>query len=324
MDRRRPLGLLPSYVDRAPKSSRTRRVLEDARKGEPAFARAYARMARSLVSADLAERIAGVLRAKAKPSTVASAVPAFDPRDPGAHEVWSRFARGLAGAYVAAVERAGARASEALPLRSRFVFRVEKAERQSLVVPPNPHSIRWIREHGAELIVGISNEQRRAIAARVERGYAKGERPEDMAASIRRNIGLTERQAEAVDRRRESVLEDTGSERQANAAADRYADEQLDLRASTIARTENKAAQSRGQQDAWLVARDEGLLPAGAKKRWVAMPESDRLSDICRELDGQVVPLDEPFHSDVLDQDIDAPPAHPACRSTVTLVFGEE
>lgn len=317
------MGLLPSYADRAPRNRTQRTELEAARREEPAYARAFRHLARSLVSEGLSERIAAMLREKARPSTVAAAVPEFDRRDPGEHEVWSRFARGLAGAYTATIERSGEAAAQTLPAGKRFRFRIEKAAKESLAVPPNPYSIRWIRERGGKLITEISKEQRQTIMARVARGYAKGERPEDMAASIRRSIGLTERQADAVERRRALVFEETGNARQADAAASRYADQQLDLRAETIARTENKAAQSQGQQDAWLVARDEGLLPKNARKRWVSMPESDRLSDICRELDGQVVGLDEPFRSDVLDQDLDAPPAHPACRSTVVLEFSD-
>lgn len=316
---------VPRYADRKPRNLTQRKDLELAARNEPAYAKALMALARRLSRAVKKEDLLAALASRTPVAQVVAKMPWWDSRDPGAEPVWSQLSKDLAEAYRTSVETRGQATVDALPGKRKFSFRVEKAAKPpDISVPPNPHSLTWIRQRSGDLIKNISDEQKQLLRNRIAAGYAKGERPENMVASIRRNIGLTERQGQAVERRRELVLERTGNERLADKAADGYSEEQLELRARTIARTENKAAQSQGQQDAWLVAREEGLLPANTRRRWVSMPESPRLSDICRELDGQVVGLDESFHSEVLDEDVEGPPAHPNCRSTIVLEFTDE
>lgn len=287
------------------------------------YRRAIKAFFRSFVTPDMINRMRRGIEARKKPTEIAKMWPWFDKRDPGADPKWAKLLRDIGGAHSHSLQQAGQKAADNLP-RGRFRFRVEKAAKKpTLDVPPNPYSLKWLRERGGELIVQISDGQRDSIVKRIARGYVQGERPQDMIDSIKRNVGLTARMSDAVDNRRALVFSRTQNEDAAERAAKDYHAQLLDQRAETIARTESKAAQSQGQQDAWMVAKDQGLLPKTTRKRWVSMPESPRLSDICRELDGQVVDLDEPFHSDELGEDIDAPPAHPNCRSTIVLEFGE-
>jgi hypothetical protein len=68
-------------------------------------------------------------------------------------------------------------------------------------------------------------------------------------------------------------------------------------------------------------------MPEGAKKKWVAMEDTNpktgkpRTSKICLELaDHPPIPVDQPFESSIVGP-IMQPPAHPNCRSTMVLVF---
>lgn len=89
-------------------------------------------------------------------------------------------------------------------------------------------------------------------------------------------------------------------------------------RAATIARTNIIAAGNEGQLETFKA--NEDSIPS---KRWSAVFD-DRTSLICLELNGQEVLLSEKFHSDILNEDFDAPPAHPNCRSHVEPVFEKE
>lgn len=110
----------------------------------------------------------------------------------------------------------------------------------------------------------------------------------------------------------------------ADVGANRYAEQLRRVRGRAIARTENRDAMSQGQVDAWGMAQNEGFLPRNVLKDWVEMPESPRLSDICRELGAlDPIPLNESFTSSIVGM-VDRPPAHPNCRSVLVLRFPEE
>jgi len=97
-----------------------------------------------------------------------------------------------------------------------------------------------------------------------------------------------------------------------------YASTLLLGRSDTIARTVSVAGASAGQLAAWLAAQADGLLGGGQRKRW----ESLLLPCvICRDLNGQTVPLHEPFTSKYVGV-VTYPPVHPNCRCSVVLVDG--
>ena len=84
-----------------------------------------------------------------------------------------------------------------------------------------------------------------------------------------------------------------------------------EVRASMIARTEYNRAQNQGHLDG---ARQSGLT---LKKKWDAHLDK-RTSTVCRDLDGQTIPLDSKFKWK--GEVFDAPPAHPNCRSTLQFI----
>jgi SPP1 gp7 family putative phage head morphogenesis protein len=174
----------------------------------------------------------------------------------------------------------------------------------------DPNSVNWAQTQAGALIRQWGTSSQAALRALLVRAFEEGITPAKLARLIRASgIGLTERQALAVLRRRAMLLKDGIQELRAMRMLDRYASQLLRLRAETIARTEIIAAHTAGAQASWAEAVDEGLLnPATARQVWSADPD-ERTCDICEALDGEEVPLGQPFPGGIM-----GPPAHPACR----------
>jgi SPP1 gp7 family putative phage head morphogenesis protein len=79
-------------------------------------------------------------------------------------------------------------------------------------------------------------------------------------------------------------------------------------RAQTIARTEAMSAANRGQRDAWEAAQDEGLLPPGMRRVWIATSDA---CPSCEATDGETAPLHGTYPNGS-----EGPPLHPNCRCT--------
>lgn len=84
-----------------------------------------------------------------------------------------------------------------------------------------------------------------------------------------------------------------------------------DERAETVARTETAFADVAGNLNAY---QESGQVDS---KRWLTAPDC---CDLCEELDGEVVGLEEDFPNDGGD----GPPLHPNCRCDVLPVLTEE
>jgi len=82
-------------------------------------------------------------------------------------------------------------------------------------------------------------------------------------------------------------------------------------RAITIARTEGNRAYNMGANQA---ARESGLK---LKKKWDSHVDT-RTSKVCKDLDGQIVDMNEKFKWE--GKEFDFPPAHPNCRSRVLYI----
>lgn len=298
----------------------------------PEYGRAWVALARGLRSRVSVGAMVNAIRSgspKTKPTTQAARSAAdrvmrsmhwIDPKRKEAGEVWDRFHRQLATAYAKTMRTAGNQALERLPKTIAKARKPVRERAPTLSVGLNPYSVAWIKENAAQKIVDASQQQKDAVRAVIERGYLKGSRPETIANQLKSTIGLTERQSIAVSNLHADMLARGIDEDKADAAAERYADDQLAYRAQVISRTEQNEAQNQGQQDAWLQARDEGELPSNTIRRWVAMPSSDRLCEDCEELDEATTTLDDPFESTEYGE-VDCPPLHPQCRCMVVLDF---
>ena len=87
-------------------------------------------------------------------------------------------------------------------------------------------------------------------------------------------------------------------------------------RAKTIARTEGNRIRNEAHNRAYMDSGIDGM------KEWSAHEDS-RISDVCKNLNGQKVPLDGVFtatNKDNAGEQFVTPPAHPNCRSRIVFV----
>ncbi len=183
----------------------------------------------------------------------------------------------------------------------------------------NPRAVTWAASNGSRLITQTTEATRDGIQALIADGIASGQPAAKTAKAIAQMVGLTARQATAVaNYRAELIAAGQGGDILAK-RVQTYADKLLMQRARIIARTETIAASSQGQLELWRQAAADGLIdPARTFRIWIAT-EDDRECPICADLDGTVVPFNEPFRSDV--GELWASPAHPNCRCANALRF---
>ncbi len=210
----------------------------------------------------------------------------------------------------------------------------------------NERAVRFAREEAARLVTGVSSETEKAIRDIVVRGQREGLNARLQAQEIRRVVGLTDRDARAVDRFYTGLLADGTNQARSRELADRMSARLLRRRAENIARTETIRAANMGNQLAWQTAMDGGLLPRTTEKIWIATADS-RVCPICAVLHGQTVSVSSTF--DISERATEftrigsgenlsfrpakkvpltnpsaelSPPAHPSCRCTMGTVFG--
>jgi hypothetical protein len=192
----------------------------------------------------------------------------------------------------------------------------------------NPMSLSYARNHVPRLITHVSEGAKETVRQVLAQGFLERRTPDWMAREIKKTIGLTPKQKDAVfnfkARAFAKLIKDGKTQLQAedraNAMSERYAKSVLAKRAVLIARTETIRVSASGTHMAWKEAQAEGTLPPGSKRKWVS-GLSDRTCPICLELSGQdPVGIDEPWKSSYVGA-IDLPPAHPACRCSISLVF---
>lgn len=194
----------------------------------------------------------------------------------------------------------------------------------------NPYSAAWIPEGAASLVTEVSASTKRAIAEVIERGFAEGNPPREMAREIRTMIGLTSQGRASLASYAADLAKDPKRKpaQTARMVEKRHA-KLLNDRALLIARTETIDAHAEGALGSWRDARDKGLLPPGVAKIWIAAAGSDRTCPICMALHDTIVGIDAE-HSAVYQLTsvspfktitARAPTAHPACRCSLALRY---
>jgi hypothetical protein len=173
----------------------------------------------------------------------------------------------------------------------------------------------WARRQAARLTRELARQARRA--ARAVARDARRRPPEIAAALVAGVAGLGERDARAVARFHQRLLDDGQPPATAAARAGEYAARLRQARAATIARTEATRAVTQGLQHGWDDLARRGLLPRSARQQWVVTPD-DRLCPACRALRGATAPLGGRFV--VAGASVAGPPLHPNCRCTLRLV----
>ncbi|RJQ04431.1 MAG: hypothetical protein C4551_10785 [Bacillota bacterium] len=182
----------------------------------------------------------------------------------------------------------------------------------------NPRAVDWVRTHSGELIREVTDETRLAVREVIRRAFEEGMHPYTSARHIRSMVGLTRRQAQAVDNFRRRLVEEGVAGEKLDKRVEAYRQRLVRWRAKNIARTETLRASNEGQQELWRQAAEQGLIdPAVTRKEFITTPD-DRLCDICAPLDGQRVGLEESFQTEL--GPVLTPPVHQQCRCAMRLV----
>lgn len=184
----------------------------------------------------------------------------------------------------------------------------------------NPYAEQWIQRHTAELVTQVTEETQRSIRAIVLESFERGIPIREAARTIRPLIGLATRDSKAVLNYWRSLNQEADlSARQVNGLTETYASRLLRRRAENIARTEAVSAANAGTQESWFQAQQQGLVAPESLQEWIAAVGSPRTCPECLELDGQRVPLGQPFTSSTRGP-VYRPTLHPSCRCVLALV----
>ncbi len=179
----------------------------------------------------------------------------------------------------------------------------------------SPHAVAWAERNAGELITGILDEQRQMVAAAVAQGQQTGQSAQQVAGAIQQYLGLTDRQAAAVQAFEARLFDAGVAPETAQIRVSRYAEALGRQRAQVVARTELITSSNAGQHAAWNEARAQGLITGTERKVWETA-EDERVCPICMALDGEQVGLNELFSEGIM-----FPPPHPQCRCSTSLVF---
>lgn len=210
-----------------------------------------------------------------------------------------------------AVESGAAQAARQLGLTSKATVRKQVFDMG------RPLIARWLREHGAELVVQITDASRAGIRSILEDGVMRGRHPRRMAQDIKQVIGLHRRQVDAVIRRRLALEAEGVSPKRVKEITDRYAERLLEQRAQLIAKNEALVAVNRGRYELWQQLAEDGAIDPTMEQRWDTA-EDEGVCTVCGPMNGQRRKLDEPFTAGTGGV-VDHPPAHIGCRCVVGL-----
>lgn len=186
----------------------------------------------------------------------------------------------------------------------------------------------WINTHGSEWVTIISDEQREAISAMLNKSFSGDWSVDELARAIRPTIGLNKMQSIAnvnyYKHVKETLLANNPTMKEATAAkkaqeaALKYAAKQHRQRAYTIATTEMAFAYNKGADEGIRQAQQQGLMGT-VKKVWTTAAD-ERVCEICGALDGQGIGMDEDFSfkgKELYAGQKQTPPAHPRCRCAI-------
>lgn len=301
----------PVWQDTRPPEEELRATYDIAARHAARWSRAYMAATRELLTPEILRE----LRRHVQDGDIDAAVkiiPQYKKTD--TVDAWASFQDKIKRAYAGVVTEAGEAEfqREKIPLTFGIAKQVERVP----VVPISPWSVKWIEKESARLVRRVSAEVRQNVRQIIKRGYERGLRTDAMLDQIKSEVGLLPKESAAVTRRLDLLTKQGFSRERALAAADRYAAQLHTKRASRIARAETITAQARGRRDSWRMAIKEKALPEDVEREWLAVVISPRTCEICEGLDGQRVPVGEPYYSDVLGMQVDGPgmPAHPQCR----------
>jgi len=225
--------------------------------------------------------------------------------DSAPYQTISRRLTGLTQPFQSALTLAGRQSVNA----GNFTYRFDATD---------PRTIAYAEAQAARLVTAVTDSTREAIRQTVTDSFIYQRTVDDTARALRDTVGVTSRGAAQLANSYERTFLDAikggASEVEARALAqstrDGLSGRLTESRARTIARTEVLRAENAGRYLGWAQGIEAEEIDPESKKEWIAGD-----CPICEELDGEVVPWDEPFSIDV-----DMPPAHPNCVCTAVLM----
>lgn len=183
-----------------------------------------------------------------------------------------------------------------------------------------PEVLEAIRRADLRRIQEITRETESAIRDQITRALKEGINPREAARQIRDTIGLSRRQATAVESLRQRLQDEGRDPAQVQRMVEREANRQMQSRAENIARTETMAALNTGRQAQMRRLVDDGVIQAQEwEQEWV-VADDERLCPQCEPFDGQRAPVGEVFTSLDFTRS-KGPPLHPRCRCITRLVL---
>jgi hypothetical protein len=199
---------------------------------------------------------------------------------------------------------------------------IHLGERATLRVTFNhisPTVLESIRTTTGLRIKGITDNTRQAVREIVERAFVAGKHPRTIVKEIQAQVGLTPKQAVAIERLRTELTAAGTPPARVEKTVARAEKKKIKERATMIARTETIQAMNDGQRASWKLLVERGLLDGDAWEReWMAIvPTDGRTCPTCIALDEIRAPIDGDY------EPADAkggPPQHPDCRCTEKLV----
>jgi hypothetical protein len=191
----------------------------------------------------------------------------------------------------------------------------------------NPHAVLWGATRGSTLIVSITDQQRAAVRAIIQKASSGTLTVQGAARAIKQTVGLDPRRATALANfaaAQNAAATTVKQQALASKRIEKYAAKLRRARAEVIARTEVLEAANAGQQAAWTAALNQKALGQGLVKRWL-LTKDDRLCPLCKQMvgedgKGQQVRINEPFLTPLGPRM--HPPMHPQCRCVMGLVKG--
>jgi SPP1 gp7 family putative phage head morphogenesis protein len=197
-----------------------------------------------------------------------------------------------------------------------------KARYPHYLYNPTMDAVRqYVKQHSAELITNLVNDQIDALNAMIQQAaYYDGMTTDELSRIIRPSIGLTKPQAKSNLNYYNTVktsllaahpkMKEAAAQAKAQDAAIKYSARQHKYRAYSIARTELAYAYNNGAYAATKDAQARGYI-GDTVKVWLTA-DDERVCEICGGIDGEKAAMDSAFSIGVL-----VPPAHPQCRCAV-------
>jgi hypothetical protein len=185
-------------------------------------------------------------------------------------------------------------------------------------------ALRAIDAYAGQQITAISATTREAVQGIVRRAFESGTPITQQIGEIEALVGLTPRQAEALGRFRQGLLDEGRNLAQVQRLVEQKAAAMRRLRAEAIARTESINSVSLGAHERTLQAIRSGLLDEARVRRYWVPALDERTCQICSTIPArnpQGRGAQEPFDTSI--GPVMFPTIHPMCRCTISLKIGD-